>query len=115
MNKLVSALDQVFESNQKDPKEARAKSLMESVQRHRLQRRIAEKAKLNEFERNFVDDVFAAIEDGFLSYETVAIACLKYMSTDDVKDMARLNDWHIADDEDFDDYGDYEDEEEGEE
>ena len=42
------------------------------------------------------------------------MAALKYMSTDDVKDMIHDNDWKIADDEDFnDDFSS--NEEEGEE
>lgn len=115
MNKLVNALDQVFESDHIDPKAERVKSLMESVQRHRLQRRIAEKQlKESMVDRDIRDDVVAAVEDGFLDWETVGMAALKYMSTDDVKDMIHDNDWKIADDEDFnDDFSS--NEEEGEE
>ena len=53
-------------------------------------------------ERDARDDVLAAVEDGFLTYEDVATACLKWMSNDDVKAMIKANDWAIADDEMFD-------------
>ena len=113
MNKLVNALDQVFESDQIDPKAERVKSLMESVQRHRLRSRIIEKQLKESFaDRDIRDDVVAAVEDGFLSWETVGMAALKYMSADDVKDMIHYNDWKIADDEDFEDF---DSDEEGEE
>ena len=43
--------------------------------------------------RKITDDVISAVEDGFLSWETVAKAALVYMSEDDVADMAQINDW----------------------
>lgn len=60
--------------------------------------------------RRITNDVISAIEDGFLDWEIVAGACLKYMSEDEVADMVRLEGWAIADDETFD-----EEEEEDEE
>ena len=53
-------------------------------------------------DRDIASDVLAAVEDGFLTYENVAVACLKWMSSDDIKAMIKANDWAIADDEMFD-------------
>ena len=53
-------------------------------------------------DRDIASDVLAAVEDGFLTYESVAVACLKWMSSDDIKAMIKANDWAIADDEMFD-------------
>ena len=50
--------------------------------------------------RKITNDVISAVEDGFLSWETVAKAALKYMSEDDVADMAQINDWALFPDED---------------
>ena len=62
-------------------------------------------------ERDIVDDLIAAIEDGFLDWETVGMAALKYMSTDDVKYMIKDNDWNIASDEDLEDFEDSDEDE----
>ena len=53
--------------------------------------------------RKITDDVISAVEDGFLSWETVAKASLKYLSEDQVEEMARDNDWSIFPDEDEED------------
>lgn len=45
--------------------------------------------------RPYHNDLLAAIEDGFVDYETVAKAALKYMSDDDIKELCRLNDFNI--------------------
>ena len=50
--------------------------------------------------REVTDNVISAVEDGFLSWETVAKAALRYMSEDDVADMAQANDWALFPDED---------------
>ena len=52
--------------------------------------------------RRATDDLISAIEDKFVTWEKVARACLKYMSEDDVKDMCRLNNFNIAEDEQLD-------------
>jgi hypothetical protein len=44
-------------------------------------------------------DLLAAIEDGFVDYETVAKAALAYMSDDDIADMCKANDFMIGTDE----------------
>lgn len=53
---------------------------------------------MNTNARRFTDDVISAVEDGFLSWEEVARACLGYMSEDEVEAMVRSEDWAIADD-----------------
>lgn len=50
--------------------------------------------------RKVTGNVISAVEDGFLSWETVAKAALAYMSEDDVADMAQSNDWALFPDED---------------
>ena len=50
--------------------------------------------------RKITGNVISAVEDGFLSWETVAKAALKYMSEDDVADMAQSNDWALFPDKD---------------
>lgn len=52
--------------------------------------------------RNTTNKILELIEEGILDPETVALACMKYMSEDDVTDMARLNDF-IDDEDDEDD------------
>lgn len=42
------------------------------------------------------DDVIAAVEDGFLDWETVAMAFLKAISPDKVKDIVEANGWALA-------------------
>ena len=55
--------------------------------------------------RQATERVLELVEDGLLDRDTVIMACLKYMSEDDVADMARLNEF-------FYDAEDYDDEEE---
>ena len=43
--------------------------------------------------REYTNYLLAAIEDGVLDRDTVIMACVKYMSEDDVKDMVRCNDF----------------------
>jgi hypothetical protein len=57
--------------------------------------------------RQATNRVLELVEDGLLDRDTVIMACLKYMSEDDVADMARLNEF-FYDGEDYDDE-DYED------
>ena len=45
--------------------------------------------------RKVTCNVIEAVEDGFLTYEDVAKAALSYLSEDEVKDMARMNDWYL--------------------
>ena len=41
--------------------------------------------------REYTNKLLDMIEDGMLGKYMVIIACLKYMSEDDVKDMMRIN------------------------
>ena len=45
------------------------------------------------FTRKKTNRLLELIEDGYLDKDTVILACLKYMSEDDVADMARINDF----------------------
>lgn len=44
--------------------------------------------------------VLELVEDGLLDRDTVIMACLKYMSEDDVADMAHLNEFFYDEGED---------------
>lgn len=46
--------------------------------------------------RELTDNPIDAIEGGLVSWEEVGMACLKYMSEDEVEDMCRLNDFNLA-------------------
>lgn len=48
--------------------------------------------------RSHTDDLISAIEDGFLDWETVGFAALKYLSDDDVKELCDMNEWAIGTD-----------------
>ena len=41
--------------------------------------------------REFTNKILEAVEEGMLDKDTVIMACLKYMSEDQVKDMADAN------------------------
>ena len=49
--------------------------------------------------RQATERILELVEDGLLDRDTVIMACLKYMSEDDVADMARINEF-FYDDED---------------
>lgn len=51
--------------------------------------------------RQATERILELVEDGLLDRDTVIMACLKYMSEDDVKDMAHANEFFL-DDEDED-------------
>ena len=44
--------------------------------------------------------ILEMVDDGLLDAKMVAMACLGYMSEDDVKDMARANDINLEDEDD---------------
>lgn len=51
--------------------------------------------------RQATERVLELVENGLLDRDTVIMACLKYMSEDDVADMARANEFfYDEDDED---------------
>lgn len=49
--------------------------------------------------RQYSDQLLEMIEDGQLDPETVIMACVKYMSESDVKDMMWINDFVPLEDE----------------
>ena len=49
--------------------------------------------------RKFTNKLCDMIDDGLISQETVIMACLKYMSEDDVKDMMEHNEFIENDEE----------------
>lgn len=53
--------------------------------------------------RQATNKILEMIEEGVLDRDTVINACLKYMSEDDVKDMAHCNEFFEDDEENLDD------------
>ena len=49
--------------------------------------------------RKYTNKLLEYIKEGVIDKDFVIIACLKYMSEDDVIDMVRINDLPIWDDE----------------
>ena len=50
--------------------------------------------------REYTSKLLELIEDGTLDRDTVIMACVKYMSEDDVKDMMEHNEFILEEDED---------------
>jgi len=48
--------------------------------------------------REATNKILEMVEEGLLNRDTVIMACLKYMSEDDVKDMAHANEFFDLDD-----------------
>ena len=57
--------------------------------------------------RKFTNMILEAIEDGMLDRDTVIMACLKYMSEDDVKDMAEANEFFPDEEEEEEEWTPY--------
>jgi hypothetical protein len=53
--------------------------------------------------RQATEKVLEMVEEGILDKDTVIMSCLKYMSEDDVADMAQMNEFFINEEEDEDD------------
>jgi hypothetical protein len=53
--------------------------------------------------REYTSKLLDLIEDGMLDRDTVIMACVKYMSEADVKDMMESNEFILEEDEDEDD------------
>ena len=49
--------------------------------------------------RKFTNKLYDMVDEGILSKDTVIVACLKYMSEDDVKDMMEHNEFILDEDE----------------
>ena len=52
--------------------------------------------------RQATDKILEMVEQGILDKDTVIMSCLKYMSEDDVADMAHSNEFFINEDDDWD-------------
>ncbi len=52
--------------------------------------------------REATNRILELVEEGLLDRDTVILACLKYMSEDDVADMAHANEFFLDEDEDED-------------
>jgi len=52
--------------------------------------------------RQATDKILEMVEQGILDKDTVIMSCLKYMSEDDVADMAHSNEFFINDEEEED-------------
>ena len=52
--------------------------------------------------REATERILEMVEEGLLDKDTVIMACLKYMSEDDVVDMAHLNEFFLSEDEEED-------------
>lgn len=50
--------------------------------------------------REATNRILELVEEGLLDRDTVIMACLKYMSEDDVADMAHANEFFLDEDED---------------
>jgi hypothetical protein len=52
--------------------------------------------------RQATEKVLEMVEEGILDKDTVIMSCLKYMSEDDVADMAQMNEFFINEEEEDD-------------
>ena len=50
--------------------------------------------------RQATDKILEMVEEGILDKDTVIMSCLKYMSEDDVADMAHCNEFFLNEEED---------------
>ena len=58
--------------------------------------------------RQATDKILEMVEEGILDKDTVIMSCLKYMSEDDVADMAHCNEFFLEEDEEeFEDSNDF--------
>jgi|TARA_R110000823_G_scaffold6068_1_gene23617 hypothetical protein len=53
--------------------------------------------------RQATNRVLEMVEEGILDKDTVIMSCLKYMSEDDVADMAQMNEFFINEEEEDED------------
>ena len=51
--------------------------------------------------RKATDKILDMVDEGILDKDMVIMACLKYMSEDDVADMAHCNEFFLEEDEEF--------------
>ncbi len=53
--------------------------------------------------RQATDKILEMVEEGILDKDTVIMSCLKYMSEDDVADMAHSNEFFLDEEDEEDD------------
>ena len=63
--------------------------------------------------RQATNKILEMVEEGILDKDTVIMSCLKYMSEDDVADMAHSNEFFINEEDEDDDEPEMEDDPEG--
>ena len=56
--------------------------------------------------RKATDKILEMVDEGILDKDTVIMSCLKYMSEDDVADMAHCNEFFLNDDEEESEFTD---------
>lgn len=61
--------------------------------------------------REYTNKLLEMIEEGLLDKDMVIMACVKYMSEDDVRDMMEANEFLEHEDEDEDDEVDFDEDE----
>lgn len=54
--------------------------------------------------REITNKIYDAVDEGVLTWETVAAAALSYMSEDEVAEMAQLNEFFAYEDEEEEEY-----------
>ena len=59
--------------------------------------------------RKATDKILEMVEEGILDKDMVIMSCLKYMSEDDVADMAHCNEFFLNEDEDEEEFEDSKD------
>lgn len=59
--------------------------------------------------RKYTNKILEMVEEGMLDKDTVIMACVKYMSEDDVRDMMEANEFLIEDEDDEVDFDEEED------
>ena len=59
--------------------------------------------------RKATDKILEMVDEGILDKDMVIMSCLKYMSEDDVADMAHCNEFFLNEDEDEEEFEDSKD------
>lgn len=106
MDKFEKEASKDLDNTEKDRTDVKVKSTPELKKMH-LSEDLFEDWEEDELKediesaRPYHDDLLSAIEDGFVDYETVAKAALKFMSDDDIKELCKANDFNIEPAEDL--------------
>lgn len=84
------AKDEFVKDNHKTERKVKGTKEMKKM---KLSEGLFEEVSLEENVREATDKVIELADNGIISWETLAIACLKYMSEDAVADMAKANEF----------------------